>query len=104
MSTEKTLKVQPVKEFMGERNFVSVHKTVRENANGYPYVTFIDKDNKAENIYFSKSESDKHQAGNEIAKGFFDKLQIAETENAEGEKRMKLVGTGSLRVTVEDLF
>ena len=104
MSTEKTLKVQSVRDFMLERKFVSVHKTVRENANGYPYVTFIDKDNKAENVYFSKSESNNYSAGKEIAKGFFDKLQIGETENAEGEKRMKLVGTGSLRVTMEDLF
>lgn len=100
----ETLVRIPVQDWMKSKGFVSVHKSVRTNENGYPYVTFINADNKAENIYFSKSASENYSTGTPIQKGFFDKLNIADTTNAAGEIRTKLVSTEGLRVTMEDLF
>ena len=94
-----------VQEFMKFNNFISVVKAVRENANAYPYVTFITADNKAENVYFSKNASTLVNAGKTIARGFFDPFMIGYTTNANGEERIKLVAQGeSLRITAEDLF
>ena len=100
-----TLSSITVQAFMQSRGFVSVVRTVKENKNGYPFVTFIDAANVAENIYFSKNASALVTAGTEIARGFFTPFMVAETTNAEGEKRMKLVAQGeSMRVAATDLF
>lgn len=93
-----------VKDFVVSNGF-EVHDEVRENTNGYPYVTFIDRNNEAENIYFSKEASKQVKAGDRIAKGFFNPYLIAETTNAAGEKRIKIVRAGSsTRLSAEDLF
>lgn len=91
-----------VQDFMKQQGFVSVVTSVKENANGYPYVTFLNAKNEAENIYFSKTCSNTVAKGQVIAKGFFTPFMIAQVENAAGEKRTKLV-TGQ-RINVEDLF
>lgn len=94
-----------VQEFMKSNNFISVVKIVRENANGYAYITFITEGNKAENIYFSKNASILVNAGETIAMGFFTPFMIGFTTNANGEKRTKLIAQGeSNRITAEDLF
>lgn len=93
-----------VQEFMKSKGFVSIHKSVRKNANGYPYITFINADNQSENIYFSKASGEDKEAGQLIQRGFFDKLNMAETTNADGEVRTKIVGTSSERLGVADLF
>lgn len=94
-----------VKDFMKSNNFTQVHKEVRANTNGYPYITFIDSKNVAENIYFSKGASEQVSEGQEIKKGFFDNFLVATTTNATGEERIKIVRSGdSTRLDVEDLF
>lgn len=98
------LKTITVKEFMMSKGFVSINKKVGVNTNGYHYITFINANNEAENVYFSKSESANVSAGTEIVKGFFDNLQIAETTNADGELRTKIVGMSGNRLSVDDLF
>lgn len=104
-SNASTLNAIPVQEFMKQKGFVSVSRAVRANKAGYPYVTFINGANEAENIYFSKNASARYDEGEPIGRGFFDELQIAETTNAAGEARTKLVGTGtSERVNASDLF
>ena len=80
-----------VQQFMKEQGYVSIHKTVRKNQEGLPYLTFIKVDNVAHNIYFSKEAGQDKQAGQLIYKGFFDKLNVAEVTNAAGEVRMKIV-------------
>lgn len=97
------MKVISVKEFCNQLNVASVASAVRENSNGYPFVTFIDSDNKAENVYFSKEGSKQYAAGSVIGKGFFDKLQIAYVTNEEGEERIKLI-TNSERVSIDDIL
>lgn len=94
-----------VQDFMQTGSFTQVHNVVRENANHYPYVTFINKDNIAENIYFASTIAHNYEAGMRIEKGFFSDLQIGFTTNVNGETRTKLVPIGSSsRLALTDLF
>lgn len=96
---------QSLAAFCKANNFVEIHKAVRENSNGYPYLTFITGNNKAENIYFSKSKSSEVSAGMVVSSSLMRDLQIAEVSNAQGEKRTKLVGFGeSNRLSLDDLL
>lgn len=104
-TVQNPLQVVDVKDFMINNGFVSVYKAVRENSNGFPFITFITADNKAENIYFSKGGAEMVAAGELITKELIAKFQIAETTNAAGEKRIKLVRKGgSERLDLSDLF
>ena len=99
------METKDVKSFMISSGFVSVVKTVRTNSNGYPYITFLTADNKAENVYFSKNAATMVASGDVIARGFFEPFRVAEVANADGEVRTKLVAQGdSLRANLEDLF
>lgn len=80
-----------VQQFMKEQGYVSIHKTVRKNQEGLPYLTFIKVDNVAHNIYFSKEAGQDKQAGQLLYKGFFDKLNIAKTTNIYGEVKINIV-------------
>lgn len=93
-----------VRDFMLD-NGLTVHNEVRVNTNKYPYLTFINEKNEAENIYFSKSASALVTEGQPVVKGFFDNFLMVETTNADGEKRIKIARAGSTsRLAVEDLF
>lgn len=99
--------VVAVKDFMKQNGFTQVHREVRVNTNGYPYITFINAKNEAENIYFSKGAADMPEAsvGTQIGKGYFDNFNVATTTNEKGEERIKLVRTGSsTRLDIDDLF
>ena len=99
------MNIQSLSSFCKSNKFTEIHKTIRENTNGYPYITFITSDNKAENIYFSKSKSSEVAAGMLISPSLLKDLQIATVTNANGESRTKLVGTGeSNRLTLDDLL
>lgn len=94
-----------VQDFMKANNFTQVHNEVRENTNKYPYVTFINNKNEAENIYFSKGAAESVKAGDAIAKGFFAPFIIVEATNAQDEKRIKIARAGdSNRMEAADLF
>lgn len=96
---------QSLNEYRTATNMASVHNVVRTNANGYPYVTFISKDNVADNVYFAKTISAKYKAGQAVNKALFADLQIGMTTNADGEQRVKLIPIGaSTRLSTEDLF
>jgi len=104
-SASAKLATVSILDFMNSQGFVSCVKAVRTNSNTYPYITFLTADNVAENVYFSKNASKLVGAGDVIAKGFFTPFMAAETTNAEGEKRWKIVSQGeSNRVSIEDLF
>ena len=98
-----TLHTISVKEFAKSNNFTSIAPAIRTNSNNYPYITFINADNKAENVYFSKSSSAGIGAGQLVTKELLSSYQVAETTNAEGEKRMKLV-SNSNRVSLDSLL
>lgn len=98
-------KFSSIREFMVRNSFVSVHNAVRVNTNDYAFVTFIDKDNKAENIYFSKTASLLVAKDTPVDRDLFSQLVISEYINENGEPRVKLATQGdSSRISVEDLF
>lgn len=93
-----------VKEYMAEMGFIQVNAKVAQNVNEYPFVTFIDADNKAENVYFSKNASALVEEGDDIVKGFFDDFCVVDVINADGEKRTKIATKGGNRIDIDDLF
>lgn len=97
------MNTQSFKEFTASKKFVSVVPKIRANTNGYPFVTLINDKNEAENLYFSKSASELLKAGDAIVKGFFSQFQVADTINAEGEARVKLI-SNSERVSIGELL
>jgi hypothetical protein len=83
----------------------SMHsKMVRHNVNGYAYLTFINKDNQAENIYFSKGASEELMEGQVVDKDFLANYEIMDTTNADGEVRTKLVRKGGTRLELAELW
>lgn len=95
------MKIQSLLSFCQSNNFTEMHNAIRENANGYPYVTFINADNKAENIYFSVRASETVTAGQLITEDLLKSLQVATVTNAQGEERVKLCSKGeSVRISI----
>ena len=94
-----------VRDFVRDNQIASISNTVRVNVNGYPYVTFINQKNEAENIYFSKNAGQTVREGQEIKKGFFENLCIKTIYNEAGEERLKLSLVGeSTRTSIDDVL
>lgn len=93
----------PIKQFAQEKDFKQIVPTVRANTNKYPYLTFIDSKNVAENVYFSKNGAKLVKEGDTVTKDMLAMFQVAETENEAGEKRMKLI-SNSERIELSDLL
>lgn len=99
------MKTMSIKDFMVENDFCQVNKSVAENSNGYKFVTFINSDNKSENVYLSKSLDAEVATGTPVNRDFVKDKVICIVENANGEIRYKIASKGeSLRVNIEDLF
>jgi hypothetical protein len=94
------LKAMSIKDFAKSKGFMQLAPAVRINTNGYPFITFINEKNEAENIYFSKSAAEQVAEGTPVDKALLSRHQIGITTNAEGEERIKLI-SNSERV---DLF
>ena len=91
--------------FIQQQGFTQLAtKKVRRNENKYPFLTFINAENEATNVYFSKNESEKLKDVEEVDDEYLMKLQVVNTENAEGEKRWKLTTGNSERVDLLDLL
>jgi hypothetical protein len=97
------MKVISIREYCIATKVATVATEVRENSNGYPFVTFINGNNKSTNVYFSKEGAKQYAMGMPIGKGFFDKLQVAYVTNEEGEERIKLI-TNSNRISIDDIL
>ena len=98
------METMSIKQFAQANNIVEYAKTVRVNANGYLFVTFMNPANEATNIYFSRAMSEKICAGDDVIATFKEhKCTVVETTNADGEVRLKLCGN-SERGNIEDLF
>lgn len=102
MKTE--LNTMSISEFVNINKFVEINNTVRTNSNGYPFVTFINAKNEAENVYFSKASSSSISKGDAITKEFLSNYRIAKTTNADGEVRTKLVSNNSNRISLANLL
>lgn len=92
------LKVVTVGAFAKAKGFTQISPKVRINQNGYPYITFIDTANKAENVYFSKNAAKDRHEGEVISKEMLKAVSVAETTNAKGELRIKLVSSDRLEL------
>lgn len=79
----------PLKTFAIDNSLRSISK-VRENTNGYKYVTVLNSDNDATNIYLSKRLSELLEVGKKFVAQELTKYFIAFTKNADGEERLKL--------------
>jgi len=97
------MQVQTIKDFCKSKGFTQVAPSVRENTNKYPFITFIDKDNKAENIYFSKAGAKQVAVGTPVDKALLTTFQIGYATNEQGEVRIKLI-SNSERLELADLF
>ena len=97
------LVVSTIKEFAVQKGFTTVAPSVRVNTNGYPFITFIDDKNVAENVYFSKAAAAKVDAGQVVDKALMSQHQIALTRNEAGEERVKLI-SNSERIALDELF
>jgi D-serine dehydratase len=93
----KKLETFSVKDFTVSQDITQVVKKIRKNANGYPYVTFVDTQNVAQNIYFSKRAAAKLDESAEVDMAFLSQYVIAMATNEEGEERVKLATGDSLR-------
>lgn len=94
-----------LKEYVTMKGFTQIAKAVRENTNGYPFITFISADNKAENVYFSINAAETVAAGEIVTAEMLQSLQVVETQNAQGEQRTKLSLKGeSARFDLADLL
>ena len=85
--------------------YTEIVKVVRENANGYPFITFLTDKNVAENIYFSIKASERVSAGLEVDAKFFSRNEFlfAEVKNQQGENRWKIIGKGdSNRLSLDE--
>ncbi len=106
MATASQLKTFTAKEFMTNNGYTQFVKLVRCNSNGYPYITFIDSDNVATNVYFSKAASAMVANGEVLSspRDFFAKFCFVETTNAQQELRWKISSMGeSTRGGLDDL-
>lgn len=107
MATNKTdktpMRVETIKAFAQSRGFISVADSIRVNENGYPFVTFVDDKNVAENVYFSKEAGNSIVAGQVIDGDTLKGFQIGYTMNEAGEERIKLI-SNSKRILLTDLF
>ena len=95
-----------IQDFMSANKFVSVVKTVRENKNKYPYITFVNGANVAQNVYFSKNAAATVKTGATIERGFFAPFIATEVTYDDGRPTQWKISTKgeSLRATMEDLF
>ena len=99
------MNIQSLASFCQSKGFIETANVIRENGNNYPFVTFMNADNKAENVYFSKNASSLVTAGQMITPEFLKSLQVATTVNAKGEERVKLCFKGeSRRINIQEFL
>lgn len=106
-ANDSPMTIASVQDWMQDNGFVSISGGVRENENGYPFLTFMNDDNEAENVYFSVKAADHENAelGTELFKGFFDPFVISEYIREDGVAMTKIALTGGgNRTGIEDLF
>lgn len=97
------LKTMSIKEYAQSKGITQIAPVVRTNVNGYPYLTLINAENVADNVYFSKAASMAVDAGTPVTKEMLAVYQVGITTNAAGEERVKLV-SNSARIEIASLL
>jgi len=96
MSAQNALRTVSVSEFAASKGFTQIIPTIRANVNGYPFVTFINDNNEAENVYFSKSSAESIELNEDISTKL-KTFQIGFTTNEAGEERVKIISNSGRR-------
>ena len=83
-----------------QKGIVRNYSVLRVNASGYPFVTILNKANRASNLYFSKNSSqnvlDTFGEESDITE-FLKTAQVVKTANADGDVRYKLSSSGDYK-------
>ena len=87
---ENSINISTIKDFVISNGFTQIVPIVRSNVNDYHYLTFINADNQATNVYFSISESEKITEGEVLDKSYIKELKVAHVTNADGEMRNEI--------------
>ena len=103
VAEQAPLETQSVLAFMRANGFTQYNQNIGVNVNDYPFVTFINANNEAENVYFSKNAAEQVSADELVDGKFLAKFVIVDTINAEGEARTKLSLRGGNRGSINDL-
>ena len=91
------------KAFCAAERVTAIHKVIRINTNGYPFVTVL-RGSDAENIYFSKKAAAEVAEGQSV-KSIASQLYVNVATNASGESRTKLSFAGnSTYEDIDDMF
>ena len=102
---DNQLEIIPAAQYLKANDIVGMDAVVSENMNGYPYVGFTNKAGVRENIYFSKNSAKYFADGTPLNTpkeqlAFLQAISFAETQNADGEKRIKMfLGKESMDIT-----
>ena len=103
MNTSSQIIRSTFKSFCQAEGITAIHKSIRVNTNGYPFVTVL-RGSEAENIYFSKkasAEVAEGQSVKSIAKDLFTNVAV----NQAGESRTKLSFAGNSSYDdIDDMF
>jgi hypothetical protein len=95
---------QSLKSYVQSTEITSICKSVRENTNGYPFITVL-RGSDAENIYFSIKASAQVTAGQDITTIAKDLYVVTDIQNEAGESRTKLSFEGNSNyVDASELF
>lgn len=100
------MQTQSLKSFIAATGVTAVFPAIRQNSNGYPFITVLrgSGDANAENIYFSIKASAEVSEGQQL-KSIAKDLLVSNTVNAAGESRLKLHFQGeSAYVAADSLF
>lgn len=95
-----------LREFCSNQGFVQLYPDVRTNSNDYPFITFMDSKNVAENIYFGKELGNSFVLGQILDKSDFDDLRftlVSYDDEREDQWKIAKKGTSS-RVSIADLI
>ena len=91
------------KAFCFAEGITAIHKSIRVNTNGYPFITVL-RGADAENIYFSKKASAEVAEGQSV-KSIASQLYVNVAVNQQGESRTKLSFAGnSTYEDIDDMF
>lgn len=83
-----------------KKGLVKNYSLLRVNTTGYPFVTVLNRANRASNLYFSKNSSqnvlDTFGEGADVTE-FLKTAQVVKTANADGDVRYKLSSSGDYK-------
>lgn len=104
VQTSKELDSTSIKQFCLDNDFVQIGTKIRANVNDYLYLTFINSENEALNVYFSVNASDEVEEGQDVTGELLNSLQVFYVTNSQGDSRVKLGFKSSKRLNIFELL